>query len=116
MRERFRPDPVIVFTRLHTQWRIKMNFPVGIAVGLAMGVAIGIASGRQRLLEAIVAYAQTQGIVLHDASGAHMSWEAFLGDAVQVSDGQKRPVLIALLLLGLGLLVGLLAYLWLRGG
>ena len=28
----------------------------------------------------------------------------------------KRSVLIALLLLGLGVMVGLLAYLWLRGG
>ena len=93
-----------------------MNFPVGIAVGLAMGVAIGIASGRKSALEAIVAYAQTQGIVLHDASGAHIGWEAFLGEAVQVRDGQKRPLLIALLLLGLGVLVGLLTYLWLRGG
>ena len=48
-----------------------MNFPVGIAVGLAMGVAIGIASGRKSALEAIVAYAQMHGVVLHDASGAH---------------------------------------------
>ena len=35
-----------------------MNFPVGIA------------SGRKRALEAIVAYAQMYGVVLHDASGA----------------------------------------------
>ncbi len=93
-----------------------MNFPVGIAVGLAMGIAIGIASGRKSALEAIVAYAQMQRVVLHDASGTMISWEAFLNDAVQVSDGQKRPVLIALLLLGLGVMVGLVAYLWLRGG
>ena len=93
-----------------------MNFPVGIAIGLAMGVAIGIASGRKSALEAIVAYAQMHGVVLHDASGAIIGWEDFLGEAVQVSDGRKRPVLIALLLLGVGVLVGLLAYLWLRGG
>ncbi len=79
-----------------------MNFPVGIAVGLAMGVAIGIASGRKSALEAIVAYAQMHGVVLRDASGASIGWEAFLREAVPVSDGRKRPVLIALLLLGLG--------------
>ena len=77
-------------------------------VRLAMGVAIGIASGRKSALEAIVAYAQMRGIVLHDASGSIIGWEAFLGEAVHVSDGQKRPLLIALLLLGLGVLVGLL--------
>ena len=85
-----------------------MNFPVGIAVGLAMGVAIGIASGHKRALEAIVAYAQMQRVVLHDASGAIIGWEDFLREAVPISDGRKWPVLIALLLLGLGVLVGLL--------
>ena len=50
-----------------------------------------------------------QRVVLHDASGAIIGWEAFLGDAVPISDGRKRPVLIALLLLGLGVMVGLLA-------
>ena len=50
-----------------------MNFPVGIAVGLAMGVTIGIVSGRKSALEAIVAYAQMRGVVLHDASGATLA-------------------------------------------
>ena len=86
-----------------------MNFPAGIAVGLAMGVAIGIGSGRKSSRVAIVAYAQRQRIVLHDASGAIIGWEAFLPDAVPISDGRKRPVLIALLLLGRGVMVGLLA-------
>jgi hypothetical protein len=68
-----------------------MNYPVGIAVGLAMGVAIGIASGRKRPLEAIVTYVQMHGVVLHDGSGAHIGWEDFLRETVQVSDGRKRP-------------------------
>ena len=87
-----------------------MDFPVGIAVGLAMGVAVGIGSGRKSALEAVVAYAQMQRVVLHDASGAIIGWEAFLHEAVPITDGRKRPVLIALLLLGLGVLVGLLGY------
>ena len=86
-----------------------MNFPVGIAVGLAMGVAIGIASGRKSAREAIVAYAQRQHVVLHDSSGAIIGWEVFLREAVPIGDGRKRPVLTALLLLGLEVLVGLLA-------
>ena len=47
-------------------------------------------------------------VVLHGASGAIIGWKAFLREAVPISDGRKRPVLIALLLLGLGVLVGLL--------
>lgn len=72
-----------------------MIFPVGIAVGLAMSVAIGIASGRKSAREAIVAYAQMHGVVLHDASGSIIGWEVFLRDTVPISDGRKRPLLIA---------------------
>ena len=86
-----------------------MNFPVGIAVGLAIGVAIGIGSGRKSVLEAIVAYAQMHGVVLRETSGAIIGGEAFVRDAVPISDGRRRPLLIALLLLGLGVTVGLLA-------
>ena len=49
-------------------------------------VAIGIGSGRKSALEAIVAYARMHRIVLHDASGEIIGWEALLS------------VLIALLL------------------
>ena len=56
-----------------------------------------------------VAYARMQRVVLHGASGAIIGWEALLRDSVPITDGRKRPVLIALLLLGLGVLVGPLA-------
>ena len=57
-----------------------------------------------------------QRVVWHDAPGSIIGWEAFLREAVPISDGRKRQVLIDLLLLGVGVLVGLLAYLWLGGG
>ena len=93
-----------------------MNFPLGMAIGLAMGVTIGIASGRKRALEAIVAYALMRGVVLHDASGAMIGWEDFLREAVQAGDERKRPLLIALAVLGVGVMLGILAYVWWYGG
>lgn len=93
-----------------------MSFPAGMAVGLALGIAVGTASGRKSVLEAIAAYARTHGIILQDASGAPLSWENFLSEAVQTDDGRKRPLLIALLALGVLVLVGLVAYFWWQGG
>ncbi len=75
-----------------------------------MNSPVGIASGRKRALEAIVAYAQMQRVVLRETSGAIIGWEAFLQEPVPISDGRKRPVRIALLLLGLGVMVGLVGY------
>ncbi len=45
-------------------------------------------------------FARMHRIVLHDASGAIIGWEAFVREAVPISDGRKQPVLIALLIAG----------------
>ncbi len=92
-----------------------MSFSVGIAVGLALGIAIGVASGRKDALQAIVAYAQARGIVVLDASGAAIRLEDFLNDAVKTDDKRRRPLLLALVVLGVLILVGLLAYFWQLG-
>jgi hypothetical protein len=93
-----------------------MNFPVGIAVGLAMGVAIGIASGRKSALDAIRSYAQMHNIMARDAAGKIIGWEDLLNEAVQTGDDQRRPMLVALVLLGLIAMIGILVYFWWLGG
>lgn len=82
----------------------------GIAVGIGAGIAIGIGAGRKAAVDAIRAYAQAHQIRIERA-GTTLAVEDFLNEAAKTeSSGQKKAVLIALLVLGVVMFLGVVLY------
>jgi hypothetical protein len=82
----------------------------GMTVGLGAGLAIGIAAGRNSLLGAIRSYLDINHVELLRA-GSPLPVEQFLVEAAHAVPGRKKVAfVIALILLGFLMLIGLRFY------
>lgn len=86
----------------------------GIAVGIGAGIAIGMGAGQKAAVDAIRAYAQAHQIRIERA-GTTLAIEDFLNEAVKSEpSGRKKALLIALLVLGVAMFLGIALFLTVR--
>jgi hypothetical protein len=85
---------------------------IGIGAGMAIGIATGIGAGKKKAKEEILRLFTTRAVSLRDTSGNEIAIEQFLDEAIQTEGKAQGPVL-ALLIIGLILVLGALAFLFL---
>ncbi len=90
-----------------------MSFAAGIGAGIAIGIGSGMAIGHKKAAEDLRQYTEAHNITIQDETGQPIPLDDFL-DAALKSKAKKNQklILILSLVLGVMMLLGIVAYLY----